>query len=824
MEVTNVADKVTHAVIGRGEVESFGMSEDAELYHILSSALYSRKKEAAVREILCNGWDSHIESGITDIPLQITLDGNKLSVRDFGAGLHPTQIKPVYGTYGKSTKKHDGRQTGGFGLGSKAPFAYTDHFEVISCHDSLKSIYKMSQSNAEVGGKPSITTIVRVPTDESGLQVSFNLKDSEDRHEFESLIRRIVEMGDMNATLNGRELDTIPFTESPHGFMLVRAERFGKTSYTITVKDPIMVRYGHVVYPLNSDDRFAHLYDRTVEFLGKLSPTDRYGNSTKWVLVLEAAPHTISVVPSREDLSMTDKTVATVTDLLRRFINQNGGKFEATVTEMFEDAINKVGLVGTPKMLFEHEKSVPLIDKVPNFNGNYVYDFDQLSRVYLKQSYPQFQDFRTKDLRMKVDALIQTGFGNRGILQSFKSEMLGRNRKETVSQWFLRRVVNLALRNHLTTKAVSPDRLYIYTMVGRGRYRTDNQPGFIPATQWVSNDIDKALPLLRNLVILTCTRAMHVMERADDFPICRHWVGIPVNSLCYAVQRNAQKIDAARQHFEKMGFTVIDLTKAQPWEHQDVMKPVARAAPRPRKKGIPCLAAGILNGEFQTTRLFEDGAERIEKPEFIVKISSQRGNSPSFCNFGSTVSRAIARRYGKKGGVVQNSTQEEKLFNEGASVINKWLVDRLVEEYKTNSALEEHYRFSVAHRTSDPNLSLNWDQNRIFKIIRKTKDLAQMFKLPDPIGEKEQDIIAIFEHFNRYDRRIHAGLEEIDKIIATWTLNPKAKRLVSKLKTSKLLQIIKEDMLESILDSTSGRYNKHEVETARKILLLAVEG
>lgn len=825
MEVTKISDKVTHAVISRGSVESFGLSEDAELYSILSNALYSRKKEAAVREVLCNAWDSHVDSEITDVPVEITLTKDKLTVRDFGQGLAPDRIKPVYGTYGKSTKQHDGRQTGGFGLGSKAPFAYTDHFQVISCHDNLKTIYKMSQSNAEVGGKPSITTIVSVPTDESGLEVSFDLKNSEDRHEFETLITRIVEMGDMNVTLNGSHLETIPFSESEHGFMLIKAERFGRTSYH-TISDYIMVRYGHVVYPLKSDDRFAHLFNNTVDFLKSLTHKDQYGGnaSSQWVLVLQADPHTISVTPSREDLSMTDHTVETVTGLLRRFMHFARGKLEGTVEEMFTDAVNLSGLLSVPKTLFSQKKEVPLIDRLPQIRGNYVYDFDDLARRYMQAKYPSFDGFRAKDLRIRVDALIKTGYGNRGLLQSFKAELLNGayQNSESTTSWFHRRLINLALRGG----KIDADRLYVYTSIYKGRNRSFKEEGFVQATKWVAPSVEKCLPFLRGLVILTCSRAMSTIERASWFPVCKHWVGDPIDSLCYAVQRKPEKIDEAREHFTRLGFIILDLTKAQPWEHEDVLKPVERAPRQPKKKGVPRLDAALsTDTTFNTDRLWNDDAQRIIKPEFVVKVSSQKTNNGTFGDLRTSVCLAIARLYGKKGGVVQNSLQADKYKAEGAVELRLWLIEKILEEYKTNPRIAEHYKFSVSHLSDDG--GLDWERVRVFKLARKDSVLRAQFSLPDPLTQQERDVIEIFESWERYDRRrpeFAAQLKEIDDLILSWKLSPKAKVLVDKLKTSKLIGLLDTSDVESFILNEHNRYTPKQSKAARDILLLTLEG
>ena len=87
---------------------------------MLSKSLYTNQKLAVVREVLCNAWDALHFTNKTSVPLLVTLN-NEMIIQDFGLGIPHAEIGPIYGTYGASTKIHDGQQTGGFGLGCKAP-------------------------------------------------------------------------------------------------------------------------------------------------------------------------------------------------------------------------------------------------------------------------------------------------------------------------------------------------------------------------------------------------------------------------------------------------------------------------------------------------------------------------------------------------------------------------------------------------------------------------------------------------------------------------------------------------------------------------------
>ena len=243
MEVSRPEDKVTHAVIGGSQSQEFGISNSAEFFQILSSTLYTDQKLAVVREDLCNAWDAHIEAGKTDTAIEITLNEKEFVIRDFGNGIPDDKIIPIYAVYGNSTKKNDGKQTGGFGLGCKAPFAYADHFQVTSIHNGTKSIYTMSKSSGVIGGKPGVTKIASFPSQEpSGLEVRIPVNGRDDMNEFRSDIITVVRNGEMKANLNGNALAVLPFSSMQHGFLI--------TDEFVNNSARVLVRYGNVIYPI----------------------------------------------------------------------------------------------------------------------------------------------------------------------------------------------------------------------------------------------------------------------------------------------------------------------------------------------------------------------------------------------------------------------------------------------------------------------------------------------------------------------------------------------------------------------------------------------
>lgn len=362
MQVSHVSSENTHAVIGGGEARAFGMSESAEFFTVLSDTLYRDKKLAVVREIVCNAWDAHIASGNTDVPIEIEISQSEMTIRDFGPGIHDQKIGDIYCVYGNSTKKADKTQTGGFGLGSKAPFAYTDHFTVTSCHDGVKSVYAISRGGLETEGRPDFRKMVSVPTTESGVTVKIPLKETSLKvshaSEFEKIVKRVVLQGGILATLNKEPLARIDYDKArDHGFLIA-----DKSKYSLT-EAPVYVLIGTVLYPVVSTD------SKIENWVDEISSTLPRNYDIDSSAILFAKPGTIGITPSRESLSFTEKSVRELQKLMKNYlqeISQNKSKVlsrkiqshSMAGTELVRDLVAERGLK------FEKDGIASTIDEI----------------------------------------------------------------------------------------------------------------------------------------------------------------------------------------------------------------------------------------------------------------------------------------------------------------------------------------------------------------------------------------------------------------------------------------------------------------------------
>lgn len=171
---------------GAGTEHVARIKESPKAFHILSSALYSDKILAVVRELACNARDAHVTVGKGDVPFEIKLPTSwdkTFYVKDFGPGMSEDQIYNLYMTYFDSTKQSTNDEIGQLGLGSKSPFSYGATFTIESRQNGIKKVYTCYK-NADLC--PAVTKMAEAATDEpDGFTVSLSVK----QHDFDSFHR-----------------------------------------------------------------------------------------------------------------------------------------------------------------------------------------------------------------------------------------------------------------------------------------------------------------------------------------------------------------------------------------------------------------------------------------------------------------------------------------------------------------------------------------------------------------------------------------------------------------------------------------------------------
>ena len=800
MQVSQVNDHCTHAVIGGKPTIDFSISSSAEFFNILSSTLYQDQILAVVREVLCNAWDAHIEAGCTNKPVEITLNHDSFIIKDFGTGIHHDDMGPIYATYGNSTKTNDGNQTGGFGLGCKAPFAYTDHFEVISCYEGIKTIYNLSKSSAQAQGKPGIVPIASFPTTDTGLQVSIRIKNGGDYSRFAALIRRIVSNGDMNMLLNNEPIKKLNFDTSKNNYLITRSKEL------LAINSAIMVRYGNVIYPVDNVPELKEQYGAITSHLNKLARYQGVYN-----IIFQAPPHSISVTPSRESLSMQEHTVATLRRLFKGFLD--------TLSTEFVDLCNDYALTVTKQAvadnklgaLLSKQNYLPGVDATIQLDT--IDDLGNMAQQYMSRNYPTSLEFRKADIRRRLTLMAEAKLLDRGIVQTYLRDLenvqtayLGDYHwlKDREKNTWLQRQVLAPLVTKLTKVGLDHKKLFVCDPDIKPPDCDINKHSNLPltvATQVNPDHLFLTLPYLRNIVVLA-TAKTGLIDRVFKHDVFKT-MGNAYGFLFYHVGMKAAEKAAALAFFKTTGMKVVDLTFKQEWEGS--VNPKSAKPKKPVKKGVVALSALIQNSKhIDTKRFHEENVERLDQPEFVVQLSFKQGTlSNRFNKWSSTGSACIVELFGSKGGAVNNAATHAGWITKGAKDFDDYVREQVCNYIQNSPTIAEYWAFHpervICNLVNYTQTTIRW-----IRMVYSVPVLMTMFSLVNPLTDKDKKYLQLWQEINnRYDPFSCAEVKATKAKLEAISLDPLTTAMVTKITTSPFQEFIDIEAIASTLrDST----------------------
>lgn len=322
MEVMNSAELTqTDILVGqKSTTRSFGVSDDPMLMSMLSTGFYQNPLRTMIQEVMFNAWDAHRIGNCQHRPIDIYInDTTGLIIRDYGPGIEPGEnddnMHEIYCMYGGSTKRGHKNQTGGFGLGSKSPFAYTESFTVTSHFGGMKNMYLISRVSDSIGGKPGMTSLVRVPTTETGLMVTVPLKAGHMDRAYE-YVKDILFLSGIKAMIHNAD-EPDEFVDSltlPAGSYMVDDEHQGGNVWAV---------YGGVRYRIPKSEEYSQEYEFMRLLVGRKD------------IFVGFAPDTLTPLPNREGLNMGDKSKETVKSTFERCTE----KFQQTLQPVVREAL-----------------------------------------------------------------------------------------------------------------------------------------------------------------------------------------------------------------------------------------------------------------------------------------------------------------------------------------------------------------------------------------------------------------------------------------------------------------------------------------------------
>jgi len=303
MEVMNSTEFEQKDVLvgGSGKTGKFTVNDDPHLMSMLSTSLYANPLRTMIQEICFNAWDAHRMGNCQDKPIDVYINATTgLIVRDYGPGIDPAMIDKIYCTYGASTKRDDPNQTGGFGLGSKSPYAYNESFMVTNHFAGSKDMYIMRRVHDDNDGGPGYDHIISgVPTEETGLMVTVSLKGERDRLKVYEYLKEILFLSGIKINIHYEDKSSDP--------ELIEAESLAPGEFITSDMQPngIYAVYGGVKYEIPEHDEYMEDYRLLKNLSEKLG-----------ALYIGFKPNSLTPLPNREGLNMRECSIESIREAM----------------------------------------------------------------------------------------------------------------------------------------------------------------------------------------------------------------------------------------------------------------------------------------------------------------------------------------------------------------------------------------------------------------------------------------------------------------------------------------------------------------------------
>ena len=294
---------------GITETKKMSIAANGKMFKIMSDTLYQDKIGSIVRETCTNAADGHRKAGRMDIPFHVhvpTIFEPYFSVTDTGTGMSHDTVMNVFSTYFMSTKDNSNTEVGGFGLGAKTPFSYTDSFIVVSQYDGIRTTYSAMMNEQ---GEPEISVMGVDEYDATlvnGIEVRIDVEQGnehrDDINKFVEAIRTQLRFMDVKPILstNAVQIHEVEYKS------FIDSVDYAKIPENLSGQ---WIVQGGVGYPLNVDLIKNALTPSHMKFL-----------EINRNLVMFFDIGQIEVIPSREAISYSPATVKNIQAMIDKMV------------------------------------------------------------------------------------------------------------------------------------------------------------------------------------------------------------------------------------------------------------------------------------------------------------------------------------------------------------------------------------------------------------------------------------------------------------------------------------------------------------------------
>jgi len=295
------------------DATTFGIEINEFTFDLLIKKLYSNPINSIVRELVSNAWDSHVAAQQTHVAITVnapTLFDPYFTVHDYGTGLSHEDMTTLYNTICRSDRRGSNSFLGGFGLGSKSPFAYSDQFTVESRYNGWKKLYAVYKDGNNI---PTLSLMSTTVTDEpNGLTIKIPVT-SADHYSFVRAIQKEL--------LYFPNINTNTTITPPPVIWTSPDNTITLTKTTPEFNGELYVVVGHVIYQINTQELF-----KGINFLNRTY-------TWKCNLFIHCEVGQLSITPNRENLQYNTTTTTCLENTLRNAKKQIHAYIEETILQ-----------------------------------------------------------------------------------------------------------------------------------------------------------------------------------------------------------------------------------------------------------------------------------------------------------------------------------------------------------------------------------------------------------------------------------------------------------------------------------------------------------
>lgn len=282
----------------KGDNFEIAKETQGQIIEFLSSNIYKDPIGTIIREYASNAWDANVEAGLNEpIVVEINEDASGLycSIVDFGVGISEKRVSEVFTKYGKSTKNESNSEIGGFGIGGKSAFSYTDSFLVNTIFD--EHYYNYIVTKTDDAPQMFLLNKTEINDGKSGTEIKIYLKQDHDKQIFFKKAKQqlvnfenvIIKYFDEEIHINKKGVfETETFIVNPK-----YSEYFDSNFYAVI---------GPVTYPLSLPYEKKRMSSRPIGIKFEIGDVD--------------------VTLSREELRMNEKTERVIEEKFDKVISE----------------------------------------------------------------------------------------------------------------------------------------------------------------------------------------------------------------------------------------------------------------------------------------------------------------------------------------------------------------------------------------------------------------------------------------------------------------------------------------------------------------------